>query len=91
MGVLLSFRVLATVNNYGRALLFKLGYALTRRFSITSYTYLQRLPEYCREYHKVVSKGRVIEALAKRSEAASETLGANYKRLQEELVKYNPP
>ena len=29
-----SFRVLATMNNYDRALLFKLGYALLRRFAI---------------------------------------------------------
>ena len=81
-----SFRVLATMNNYDRALLFKLGYALTRRFSIISHTYLQRLPEYCGEYHKVTSEGRMVEALAKRSEVAIGALGVDYERLREELV-----
>jgi len=82
----LSFRVLVTMNNYDRALLFKLGYALTRRFSIISHTYLQMLPEYCGEYHKAASEGRLVEALAKRSEVAIGALGVDYERLREELV-----
>ena len=82
----LSFRVLATMNNYDRALLFKLGYALTRRFSIISHTYLQRLGEYCDMYRKAALEARVLEALAKLSEAASGALGVDYERLREELV-----
>jgi hypothetical protein len=45
-----TFRVLATMNSYDRALLFKLGYALTRGFAIISRAYLQNLAEYCKEY-----------------------------------------
>jgi energy-coupling factor transporter ATP-binding protein EcfA2 len=49
-----SFRVLATMNSYDRALLFKLGYALTRRFAVIDHFYLQELPRYLEEYSKRV-------------------------------------
>ncbi|MEZ0290165.1 MAG: AAA family ATPase, partial [Sulfolobales archaeon] len=38
-----SFRVLATMNSVDRALLYKLGYALTRRFAIINHNQLKRL------------------------------------------------
>jgi len=47
-----SFRVLATMNSYDRALLFKLGYALTRRFAVIDHFYLQELPRFLEEYSK---------------------------------------
>jgi len=52
-----SFRVLATMNNYDRALLFKLGYALTRRFAIINYNYLEDISKYCAMYSEKALEG----------------------------------
>jgi len=62
-----SFRVLATMNNYDRALLFKLGYALTRRFAVINHNYLENLSRYCENYPKKALEGSTLELLIKYS------------------------
>ena len=64
-----SFRVLATMNNYDRALLFKLGYALTRRFAIINYSYLEDLHAYYEKYCE--ASERVLKRLLELSSTDS--------------------
>jgi len=84
----LSFRVLATMNNYDRALLFKLGYALTRRFAVVNYTYLDKLSDY---YNKYLENSReTLGELQKLSESdRSGELGLRYEDIWEELKLCN--
>jgi energy-coupling factor transporter ATP-binding protein EcfA2 len=80
------FRVLATMNSYDRALLFKLGYALTRRFAIIDHAFLRELPRRLGEYAekaKIVFSGvqtkKSIEELAK-------SIGVDYDKVWRELT-----
>lgn len=83
-----AFRVLATMNVYDRALLFKLGYALTRRFAVINHSYLQDLPEYYEEYKKVASDvklaGRLIESSRQSFEGE---VGVDFEKIRGELGK----
>ncbi len=48
-----AFRVLATINSYDRSLLFKLGYALRRRFAIIEFERVRNIDmNYPRESFK---------------------------------------
>ena len=81
----LSFRVLATMNNYDRALLFKLGYALTRRFAIINHSYLENLHAYYEEYYK--AGNRVLERLLELSSTDhSAELKIDYNVIKGELL-----
>ena len=64
----LSLRVLATMKSYDRALLFKLGYALTRRFAVINHAFLKNLLDrYMRKYENAIKEG-VLEKVLKVSE-----------------------
>jgi energy-coupling factor transporter ATP-binding protein EcfA2 len=83
-----AFRVLATMNVYDRALLFKLGYALTRRFAVINHSYLQDLPEYYEEYKKAATDnklaGRLIESFRQSFEGE---VGVDFEKIKGELGK----
>jgi predicted transcriptional regulator len=84
----LSFRVLATMNNYDRALLFKLGYALTRRFAIIDYSYLEDLQTYYEEYCK--KSEQVLKKLLELSSVDySDNLKIDYNAIKSELLLKN--
>jgi hypothetical protein len=76
------------MNVYDRALLFKLGYALTRRFAVINHYYLQDLPEYYEEYEKVASDvklaGRLIESSRQSFEGE---VGVEFEKIRGELGK----
>lgn len=84
----LSFRVLATMNNYDRALLFRLGYALTRRFAEISHFYLEKLLDYFNRYDNksVEVKPRLLELSNK---GCVDDIGLDYNILLEELTLCN--
>ncbi len=82
-----SFRVLATMNSYDRAMLFKLGYALTRRFAIISHIYLEDLSTYCNNYVKKASEENTLRELVKYSETIKDLLHVDFEKIREELVK----
>jgi hypothetical protein len=83
----LSFRVLATMNNYDRALLFKLGYALTRRFAVINHAFLENLLDrYMRKYENAIKEG-VLEKILKISEKDyGESIGLNFEIIKEDLT-----
>jgi hypothetical protein len=84
----LSFRVLATMNNYDRALLFKLGYALTRRFAIIDYSYLEDLQTYYEGYCK--KSEQVLKKLLELSSVDhSDNLKIDYNAIKSELLLKN--
>jgi energy-coupling factor transporter ATP-binding protein EcfA2 len=83
----LSFRVLATMNSYDRALLFKLGYALTRRFAVINHAFLENLLDrYMRKYENAIKEG-VLEKVLKASEKDyGESIGLNFELIREDLT-----
>jgi MoxR-like ATPase len=83
----LSFRVLATMNSYDRALLFKLGYALTRRFAVINHTFIESfLDNYMRKYENAVKEG-VLEKILKISEKGyEESVGLNFELIKKDLT-----
>jgi len=82
-----SFRVLATMNNYDRALLFKLGYALTRRFAIINHIYLQKLSDYCNQYDDSLSKEKrdLLNRLIEKSKAKERKIKIDFRGIWDEL------
>ena len=82
----LSFRVLATMNSFDRALLHKLGYALTRRFAVIRHEHLIRVDD----IEKLYSGIKVFEELKKyhREECLKE-LGIDLERVKSELKSVN--
>jgi hypothetical protein len=78
----LSFRVLATMNSFDRALLHKLGYALTRRFAVIRHEHLIRVDDIEKLYGGI----KVFEELKKyhREECLKE-LGIDLERVKLEL------
>ena len=80
-----SFRVLATMNSYDRALLFKLGYALTRRFAVVNHVYLQELPRRCEEYVEMASKEELLRKLAEYSQNREGAAAIDFERVWKEL------
>jgi len=85
------FRVLATMNSYDRALLFKLGYALTRRFAIINHSYIQEIDKYYKEYLEKASSGKLLELLKQGQESIGEDTGVDFERIKEELKKCRGP
>ena len=81
------FRVLATMNSYDRALLFKLGYALTRRFAIINHSYIQEIDEYYKKYLENASSGKLLELLKQGQESIEKDIGVDFERIKEELKK----
>jgi energy-coupling factor transporter ATP-binding protein EcfA2 len=81
------FRVLATMNSYDRALLFKLGYALTRRFAIINHSYIQEIDKYYKEYLEKASSGKLLELLKQGQESIVKDIGVDFERIKEELKK----
>jgi hypothetical protein len=82
------FRVLATMNSYDRALLFKLGYALTRRFAIINHSYIQEIDKYYKEkYLEKASSGKLLELLKQGQEGIEKDIGVDFERIKEELKK----
>jgi len=75
------------MNNYDRALLFKLGYALTRRFAVVNHAFLQELPKYCKQYADKTLKNETVEKLIKRSEVRERTLKIDFEKIRSELVE----
>ena len=82
-----SFRVLATMNNYDRALLFKLGYALTRRFAIINHTYLQKLSEYRKQYADALLEGErdLLKRIIEKSKVKERKIKIDFRRMLDEL------
>jgi len=80
--------VLATMNVYDRALLFKLGYALTRRFAVINHSYLQALPEHYEEYRKAATDNKLAERLIESSKQSLEgEVGVDFEKIKGELGK----
>jgi hypothetical protein len=78
----LSFRVLATMNSFDRAILHKLGYALMRRFAVVRHEDLKRLRAVDNVYTNVnVSVYRKLD----RDECLAE-LGIDMERVMSELL-----
>jgi DNA polymerase III delta prime subunit len=85
------FRVLATMNSYDRALLFKLGYALTRRFAIINHSYIQEIDKYYKEYLEKASSGKLLELSKQGQGSVGEDTGVDFERIKEELKKCRGP
>ncbi|MGB9816427.1 MAG: AAA family ATPase [Desulfurococcaceae archaeon] len=85
------FRVLATMNNYDRALLFKLGYALTRRFAIINHSYIQAINKHYRKYVEKATSGKLLELLKQGPESIEKDIGVDFERIKEELKKCRGP
>ena len=81
------FRVLATMNSYDRALLFKLGYALTRRFAIINHSYIQEINKYYREYLEKASSEKLLELSKQGQESIDKDIGVDFEKVKEELKK----
>lgn len=81
------FRVLATMNSYDRALLNKLGYALTRRFAIIRHDFLLNLVKNLEEYSK--SAEQIMSRFEKNQ--CTNTLNINYSILRHELTLCRDP
>jgi len=75
------------MNSYDRALLFKLGYALTRRFAIINHSYIQAINKYYKEYVEKASSGKLLELLKQRQEGIGVDTGVDFERIKEELKK----
>jgi energy-coupling factor transporter ATP-binding protein EcfA2 len=81
-----SFRVLATMNSYDRAILFKLGYALTRRFAVIDHFYLQELPRYLEEYSKRVKATSLRTQSGGSFEELVKSISVDYGKVWRELI-----
>lgn len=79
-----SFRVLATMNSFDRAMLIKLGYALIRRFSVIDHSYIIKLQESTEIYKNKENKLRELKKLDE--PGCKESLRIDYDALRNELT-----
>lgn len=81
-----SFRVLATMNNYDRALLFKLGYALTRRFAVINHNYLENLSSYCKHYVDKALDENTKKKITEATRGSEEFKNIDYNKVKDGLA-----